>query len=206
MFSLGHSKKWRTLLFGGGLVLCGAVVTAAQGQEPVTKQVKMHTSIGDIVIELNTQKAPVSCENFMDYVKKGFYDDTIFHRVIPNFMIQGGGFTSDMRKKRTDPPIRNEWTNGLKNKRGTIAMARLGGRPDSATCQFFINVQDNPGLDQPRDGAGYAVFGKVVEGLDVVDKIKAVPTRSRGGHRNVPVEPVVIKQVVPVDEAARADD
>ena len=200
MFRFGYSKKLLAPLFGGVLILSGMVVTAAHGQGPVTNHVKMQTSLGDIVIELNRQKAPVTCENFMRYVNKGFYNGTIFHRVIPNFMIQGGGFTSDMQKKEADPPIRNEWTNGLKNTRGSIAMARLGGRPDSATCEFFINVQHNPGLDHPRDGAGYAVFGHVVEGLEVVDRIKVVRTTFRGASRDVPTEPVVIKQIVGLDD------
>jgi len=182
-----------------GNLLLGNLIADAWGEAPRVDRVKMITSLGDIVIELDHQKAPISCRNFLSYTDKKFYDGTIFHRVISSFMIQGGGFTKKMQKKQTDPPIRNEWTNGLKNKRGSIAMARLGGRPDSATCQFFINVQDNPGLDHPRDGAGYAVFGHVVEGLEVVDKIKVVPTTTRGGSRNVPIEPVVIKQMIALE-------
>lgn len=162
-------------------------------------QIKLTTTKGDIVLELDAAKAPISTENFLAYVDGGHYDNTIFHRVIPNFMIQGGGFTSDMKQRPTQKPIANEWKNGLKNKKYTVAMARLGdGRPnpktvDSATAQFFINVQDNSFLDQAQpDGGAYAVFGKVVQGMDVVDAIKGVRTTTKGGHENVPTEPVVI--------------
>ncbi len=159
-------------------------------------RIRMTTSMGDVVLELDTENAPVTTENFLAYVDDGHYDGTIFHRVIDGFMIQGGGFTPDMKQKRTRPGIANEWRNGLKNRRGTIAMARLGGKPDSATAQFFINVKDNAFLDQPQsDGAAYAVFGKVVEGMDVVDRIKGVRTGSKGGHDDVPTEPVVIESV-----------
>ncbi len=154
-------------------------------------QVKLATNHGDIIIELDEAKAPISSQNFLSYVDKGHYDGTIFHRVIPNFMIQGGGFSSDMQQKPTGAPIKNEWKNGLKNLRYTLAMARTSA-PDSATCQFFINVQDNAFLDEARGGAAYAVFGKVVTGTDVVDRIKAVKTASKGPHGDVPVEPVVI--------------
>lgn len=158
--------------------------------------IEMKTSAGTITLALDPKKAPVSAANFADYVRKGHYDGTIFHRVIDGFMIQGGGFTPDMKQKRTRPGIANEWRNGLKNRRGTIAMARLGGKPDSATAQFFINVKDNAFLDQPQsDGAAYAVFGKVVEGMDVVDRIKGVRTGSKGGHDDVPVQLVVIESV-----------
>jgi peptidyl-prolyl cis-trans isomerase A (cyclophilin A) len=158
--------------------------------------VLMTTSMGEIVIELDRARAPVSCANFLSYVDKGFYSGTIFHRVMPTFMIQGGGFTSDMVQKPTDPAITNEWRNGLKNVRGTIAMARLGGNPDSATSQFFINVVNNSGLDQPqRDGAAYAVFGRVLAGMQTVDAIRAVTTGNRGSHQNVPIEPVLIERV-----------
>lgn len=164
--------------------------------------VLMTTSKGDIAIELNREKAPISVANFLSYVDKKHYDGTIFHRVMANFMIQGGGFTPDMVQKPTDPTIKNEWTNGLKNTRGTIAMARLGGQPDSASAQFFINVVDNAGLDRPQaDGAGYAVFGKVVAGMKAVEAIKAVATTTRGQHQNVPVEPVLIQTVRRIDEA-----
>ncbi|MCC5822363.1 MAG: peptidyl-prolyl cis-trans isomerase [Planctomycetes bacterium] len=173
---------------------------AAAPAEPETKEtapviVRLETSKGNIDIELNQEKAPISVENFLKYVDDGFYNDTIFHRVIPNFMIQGGGFTEDMNQKPTRPGIKNEWRNGLSNTRGTIAMARLGRQPDSATAQFFINVADNAFLDEPRDGAGYAVFGKVTaESMEVVDAIRQVRTGNRGPHGDVPVEPVVIKK------------
>ncbi len=157
--------------------------------------VKLTTSRGAITIELDPVKAPISTENFLSYVKAGTYDGTIFHRVIANFMIQGGGFTPDMAKKPTSKPIKNEWQNGLKNMRGTIAMARLGGDPNSATNQFFINVVDNGFLDRPQsDGAAYAVFGKVTEGLDVVDAIRTVKTGNKAGHQDVPLEAVVISK------------
>jgi cyclophilin family peptidyl-prolyl cis-trans isomerase len=164
------------------------------GANPV---VVMETTMGTITIELNREKAPVSVENFLQYVKAGHYNGTIFHRVIPGFMIQGGGFTPDMTQKPTRDPIQNEATNKLSNARGTIAMARTG-EVRSATAQFFINVVDNSGLDHkslvPKD-FGYAVFGRVLSGMDVVDKIVGVRTTTRGGHQNVPVEPVVIKSV-----------
>jgi len=157
--------------------------------------VKLTTNHGDIVIELDEAKAPISVANFLSYVDKGHYDGTIFHRVIPGFMIQGGGFSSDMRQKPTDAPIKNEWKNGLKNARYTIAMARTSV-PDSATSQFFINVADNAFLDQARDGAAYAVFGKVTQGSDIVDKIAGVRTGNKGGHQDVPVEPVTIQKAL----------
>jgi cyclophilin family peptidyl-prolyl cis-trans isomerase len=163
-------------------------------------RVIMKTSLGDIVIDLNKTKAPISTDNFLRYVDEGFYAGTIFHRVIGNFMIQGGGFTADMQKKDTHEPIKNEWENGLKNMRGSIAMARTP-QPNSATSQFYINVVDNPFLDQPNGGAAYAVFGEVVDGMDVVDKIKAVKTSvDKSGMRDVPVEPVIIKEVVRVEK------
>ncbi|MBX3359291.1 MAG: peptidyl-prolyl cis-trans isomerase [Phycisphaeraceae bacterium] len=154
----------------------------------------MATSKGNIIIELNEEKAPISTANFLSYVDKDFYNGTIFHRVMDGFMIQGGGFTPDMEQKATDKPIKNEWKNGLKNVRGSIAMARTNVA-DSATSQFFINVQDNPGLDAPNDGAAYAVFGKVVAGMDVVDAIKSVETTTKRPHANVPVEPITINSV-----------
>ena len=163
--------------------------------------IEMKTSMGEIYLELNNELAPISTENFVAYAKDGYYDGTIFHRVIENFMIQGGGFDADMVKKKTREEIKNEWKNGLSNKRGTIAMARLGNRPDSATAQFFINVADNDFLDQPRDGAGYAVFGKVVKGMETVDKIRTTPTTTRGPYGDVPVETVVIEKVSVLDEA-----
>ena len=157
--------------------------------------VSMKTSKGEIVLELDKEKAPISVENFTKYVDKGFYDGTIFHRVIANFMIQGGGFTPDLKQKSTDAPIKNEWKNGLKNKRGTIAMARTAVA-DSATSQFFINIVDNDFLDQPRDGAAYTVFGRVVSGMETVDAIRAVKTGVKNGMGDVPVETVTIDKVV----------
>ncbi len=155
--------------------------------------VTLETSHGSIVLSLDDAKAPITVKNFLEYVDAGHYDGTIFHRVIDGFMIQGGGFTPDMQQKATRANIKNEWRNGLKNKRGAIAMARLGGNPDSASSQFFINVKDNAFLDQPQsDGAAYAAFGEVVKGMDTVDKIKVVKTKNHGGHENVPVTPVVV--------------
>ena len=161
-----------------------AIAPAAHAQT-----VKLATSMGDIVVELDAEKAPKTVANFVQYVKAGHYSSTIFHRVIDGFMVQGGGMTADMREKTTRPPIPLEAGNGLSNLRGTIAMARTNV-PDSATAQFFINVVDNQRLD--ARGGGYAVFGKVVEGMDVVDKIRTVPTGDKGMHQNVPITPVVI--------------
>jgi peptidyl-prolyl cis-trans isomerase A (cyclophilin A) len=159
------------------------------------QKVKLATSLGDIVVELDRAKAPKTVDNFVAYVKSGQYDGTIFHRVIENFMIQGGGMKPDLSEKATRAPIALESRSGLTNVRGTIAMARTMD-PNSATAQFFINVKDNPSLDQAnsRDGNGYAVFGKVVAGMDVVEKIRAVPVGDKGGHQNVPTTPVVIKK------------
>ena len=157
------------------------------------KKVKLETSMGDIVIELNEEAAPITAKNFLQYVQEGFYDGTIFHRVKPNFMIQGGGFTADMVQKKPHPPIVNEASNGLKNDRGTIAMARTSD-PDSATAQFFINHRNNDRLNYVENrNPGYAVFGEVIEGMETVDKIAAVKTATRMGMDDVPVEPVVIK-------------
>ena len=158
-------------------------------------RVIMTTTRGDLTIELDEENAPISTANFLSYVDNGDYDGTIFHRVIDGFMIQGGAFEPDMKQRRGRDPIKNEWKNGLSNTRGSIAMARLGNQPDSASNQFFINLSDNDFLDQPRDGAGYAVFGKVVEGMDVVDEIKGVKTTDRAGHSDVPAEPIVIESV-----------
>jgi len=158
-------------------------------------QVRLTTNHGDITIELDGDNAPISTENFLSYVDKGHYDGVIFHRVIDGFMIQTGGFTPDMEQKPTGKGIKNEWKNGLSNTRGTVAMARLGNQPDSATAQFFINVKDNEFLDAPRDGAGYTVFAKVVDGMDVVDAIKSVPTGDVKGMGDVPLDPVVIEKV-----------
>jgi peptidyl-prolyl cis-trans isomerase B (cyclophilin B) len=158
--------------------------------------VLIETSQGTIKAELDGDKAPVTVANFLAYVDDQFYDDTIFHRVIPDFMIQGGGFAPGMRQKTTKAAIKNESANGLTNKRGTLAMARTSA-PDSATAQFFVNLKDNTFLDRARaqDGVGYCVFGRVTEGLDVVDKIKDVPTGRRGTHENVPTQDVVIKSI-----------
>ena len=159
-------------------------------------QVVMETSEGTIKIELEDDKAPLTVANFLGYVDDHFYDNTIFHRVISNFMIQGGGFEPGMSQKKTNATIKNESANGLSNKRGTLAMARTSV-PDSASSQFFINVKDNLFLDkaQAQDRVGYCVFGRVIEGMDVVDKIKGVSTTSRGGHQDVPSRDVVIKSV-----------
>lgn len=154
--------------------------------------VVLKTSLGDIQIELFSEQAPISVQNFLTYVKTGFYNGTIFHRVIPGFMIQGGGMNPKMQQKPTRPPIKNEADNGLKNTRGTLAMARTQIK-DSATAQFFINVADNDFLDHGERDFGYAVFAKIIEGMDVVDKIAAVPTGSSGMHQDVPLKPVVIE-------------
>lgn len=167
-------------------------------QNPV---VLMQTSMGDITIELDAAKAPITVANFLDYVKDGFFDGTIFHRVIENFMVQGGGMTADMKQKKTKTPIKNEADNGLKNLRGTIAMARTQV-VDSATAQFFINVVDNDFLNHQGKtpmGYGYAVFGHVKEGMETVEAIRKVPTGSSGMHQDVPKEPVTITRVTVVD-------
>ena len=157
--------------------------------------VEMQTSMGTVVIELNSEKAPITVKNFLQYAKDGFYNGTIFHRTIEGFMIQGGGFTKDMNEKPTAGEIKNEASNGLKNERGTIAMARRQD-PNSASSQFFINHKDNTSqLDYPLNNGGYAVFGKVTQGMDVVDKIAKVPTGNKGMHQNVPIEPVIIQSV-----------
>jgi len=157
------------------------------------QRVALDTTMGTIVVELDAKAAPKTVANFLEYVKSGHYNNTLFHRVIGNFMIQGGGYTADLAEKPTRAPIPLESQNGLKNERGAISMARRGD-PNSATAQFFINVVDNPNLDFPRpDGNGYAVFGKVVEGMDVVDKIRAVQTTASGPHQSLPATPVVIK-------------
>jgi cyclophilin family peptidyl-prolyl cis-trans isomerase len=165
-----------------------------KGNAPM--KVKLTTSMGPIVIELDKAKAPISTENFVKYVESGHYNGTIFHRVIDNFMIQGGGFTDKMAQKPVQAPIKNESTNGLKNDNYTVAMARTSVR-DSATSQFFINIKDNDFLNysgETPQGFGYAVFGKVVEGKETVDKIKKVPTGNAMGHQNVPTTPVVIEK------------
>jgi peptidyl-prolyl cis-trans isomerase B (cyclophilin B) len=165
-------------------------------------QVTFTTDQGNIVLTLDTQAAPETCANFAQYVRDGFYDGTIFHRVISNFMIQGGGFTADMQQKPTRDTIQNEAKNGLKNTLGSIAMARTSA-PHSASSQFFINVQDNGFLDYPgQDGWGYCVFGQVTAGLDVVQAIAQVATTSRAGHADVPTEPVIIQQATLTEDDA----
>jgi peptidyl-prolyl cis-trans isomerase B (cyclophilin B) len=165
-------------------------------------KVNLDTTEGRIVLDLDTEKAPKTTENFAAYVRAGFYDGTIFHRVIEGFMIQGGGFEPGMTQKRTNPPISNEAANGLKNRAGSIAMARTSD-PHSASSQFFINGADNAFLDHRSptpDGWGYAVFGRVVEGLDVVERIISVPTTTRSGHQDVPAEDVLIEKAMVVEE------
>jgi cyclophilin family peptidyl-prolyl cis-trans isomerase len=179
-------------LVAGVLATVAPVPVTAKGNPMVL----ISTSQGDIKVELYADKAPETVKNFLGYVNAGYYDNTIFHRVIPGFMIQGGGFTADMKDKREGQKasIKNESSNGLKNDVGTLAMARTSD-PNSATSQFFINVKDNDFLNKEKaqDGVGYAVFGKVVQGMDVVKKIEQVPTSSKGMHQNVPTDAVVIK-------------
>ena len=185
----------KKIAFFAGSVLFAANLMAA---EPAKAQhVLITTTNGDIEIELDPVKAPISTKNFLAYVDKGFYTNTIFHRVIPGFMVQGGGFTAQMSQKPTDAPIKNEASNGLHNVRGTLSMARTND-PNSATSQFFINVADNAFLDPGRD-AGYAVFAKVVKGMDVVDVIVNSQTTTKQGMQNVPIDPVVIKSAKRID-------
>ena len=176
------------------LVLAAALTFAATGHaQQAAPRVKLATSAGDIVLELDAAKAPKTVENFLQYVKDKHYDGTVFHRVIDGFMIQGGGFTADMQQKPTRAPIALEANNGLKNDKYTVAMARTGN-PNSATSQYFINVKNNDSLNAPNpDGYGYTVFGKVVAGTDVVDKIRAVQTGNKGGMQNVPLETITIQ-------------
>jgi peptidyl-prolyl cis-trans isomerase B (cyclophilin B) len=186
----------------GGLALIASFAALA-----ASPQVELKTSMGSIVIELYPDKAPLSVENFLQYVKDGQYNGTLFHRVIPGFMIQGGGFDADFKQKATRKPVRNEASNGLKNEIGTISMARTPD-PHSATAQFFINVADNAQLDfrsPTPDGYGYTVFGKVVKGMDIVQRImKAQTGPGPAPHQNVPVKPIVIEQVLLVDASAPA--
>jgi peptidyl-prolyl cis-trans isomerase B (cyclophilin B) len=193
------SKSWFCGLLTAVVLVCGCGEGAKKANfernmmTSETKTVKLETSMGNIVIELNEQAAPVTVKNFLGYIEEGFYDGTIFHRVIPDFMIQGGGFTDQMVEKQTREAIINEAKNGLKNERGTIAMARKP-HPDSATVQFFINHRDNAPLNYVENGnPGYAVFGKIIEGMDVVDAIATVNTTTRMGYDDVPVKAVVIK-------------
>ena len=161
--------------------------------------IRLTTSMGDIDIELLKDAAPVTCENFLNYVASGFYEGTVFHRVIPGFVIQGGGMTADMNRKPTADPIRNEADNGLKNLRGTLSMARTAER-DSATSQFFVNLKDNVPLDHSARDFGYAVFARVTKGMDVVDEIAGVDTGRQGMHDDVPVTPIVIEKAAQLDE------
>jgi len=185
-----------------GLSLAGFI----NAQEKENPMVKLETSAGDITLELYTDKAPVTVENFLRYVNEGFYSGTVFHRVIRNFMIQGGGFDAKLSRKQTHAPIKNEAANALRNDRGTIAMARTSD-PNSATSQFFINTVDNASLnyrDPSPNGIGYCVFGRVVEGMDILDAIQAVPTGSRAGMRDVPLEDVIIKSAVRMEGKSSA--
>lgn len=167
--------------------------------------VSIETSKGTMYVALNESKAPISTKNFVTYAEEDYYNGTVFHRVIKGFMAQAGGFElsddGDLQKKPTKDPIANEWKNGLSNTRGTLAMARLGRQPDSATSQFFINLVDNPFLDQPRDGAGYAVFGRIVKGLDVLDAIGNAETGVQGVYADVPTDPIVIESVEVLSDA-----
>jgi len=181
--SLARAAAIATLLLAG-------VAASAQ-------TVKLSTTLGEIRIELDAEKAPKSTANFLQYVKAGHYDGTVFHRVIENFMVQGGGFNAKLEQKPTRPPIPLESRNGLANVRGSIAMARTND-PNSATSQFFINVVDNPFLDaeNSRDGNGYAVFAKVVSGMEIVDQIRVTPTENKGMHQNLPIKPIIITKAV----------
>jgi len=176
-----------------GLAMAGAWCLSAHAQ--AAPSVQFQTSAGDFVIELNAEKAPKTVENFLQYVNDKHYEGTVFHRVIDGFMVQGGGFTVAMAQKPTRGPIPLEAANGLRNDRGTIAMAR-SGNPNSATAQFFVNVVDNPGLNAPQpDGFGYAVFGKVSSGMETIDKIRTLPTGNKSGMQNVPLTPITINSV-----------
>ena len=181
--------------FAMAAALTAVLLAAPADGQAAEPTVKLETSMGDIVVQLNSRKAPLSTANFLQYVKSGFYDGTIFHRVIKGFMIQGGGLTQDMKEKSGHAPIKNEASNGLRNQRYTIAMARTSD-PDSATSQFFINTVNNRFLDadKAQDGVGYAVFGEVIKGTDVVRKIEAVPTTTHGNYQDVPATPVVNKR------------
>jgi peptidyl-prolyl cis-trans isomerase B (cyclophilin B) len=176
--------------------------TSTQGNPmSTTPHVKLQTNMGDILVELNAEKAPKTVASFLTYVKEGFYDGTVFHRVINNFMVQGGGFDTGMKQKQTNAPVENEADNGLKNNEYTLAMARTAD-PHSATAQFFINVANNDFLNHTAptpNGWGYAVFGKVIEGTDVVDKMKAVKTGTKGFHQDVPVEDIIIEKATVVE-------
>ena len=187
--------------FAMAAALTAVLLAAPADGQAAEPTVKLETSMGDIVVQLKSRKAPLSTANFLQYVKSGFYDGTIFHRVIKGFMIQGGGLTQDMKEKSGHAPIKNEASNGLRNQRYTIAMARTSD-PDSATSQFFINTVNNRFLDadKAQDGVGYAVFGEVIKGTDVVRKIEAVPTTTHGNYQDVPATPVVIKSATVLSE------
>ena len=178
------------------LLALGLAVSSSRADATKKPVVVMETNLGTIKIELDAEKAPLTVKNFLSYVDDKFYDGTVFHRVIKDFMIQGGGFLPGMKEKKTRDPIKNESSNGLSNKRGTIAMARTS-EPNSASSQFYINTVNNPNLDKANadDNVGYCVFGKVVEGLDVVDKIRKVDTGTKEGFKNVPTQDVVIKSI-----------
>jgi peptidyl-prolyl cis-trans isomerase B (cyclophilin B) len=190
------------------LALCAGAPSKAASSTPTpgksmstTPQVKLQTNQGDMLIQLDAEKAPKTVENFLTYVREGFYDGTVFHRVINNFMVQGGGFDTDMKQKQTHAPVENEANNGLKNNRYTLAMARTSD-PHSATAQFFINVADNDFLNftsPTPNGWGYTVFGSVIEGSDVVDKMKVVKTGNKGFHQDVPLENIVIEKATVVE-------
>lgn len=209
-FSFGSARALRHVALAVSLSSSVVAASTAYATSSTTKEgismstnprVSMQTSQGTILIELNAEKAPKTVENFLAYVKDGFYDGTIFHRVISGFMVQGGGFDANMKQKATNAPVENEANNGLKNNKYTLAMARTAD-PHSATAQFFINVADNDFLNftsPTPNGWGYAVFGEVVEGTEVVDAIKAVKTGNRGFHQDVPVEAVVIEKATIVE-------
>ncbi len=188
----------RTIAAGVALLVASACSASEEPRKPAAPGgkilVTMKTSLGDVRIELDSERAPISVENFLAYVDDGFYDGTVFHRVIPNFMVQGGGFDSDMNQKSTRPSIKNEAKNGLKNEAGTLAMARTSD-PDSASSQFFINLVDNDFLNNGSRDFGYAVFARVVGGMDIVEKIAAVPTGNSSGHQNVPLDPVTLVSI-----------
>ena len=187
----------RTLIFSMMLLLTTTFSFATENKMSDTpSKVKLTTSLGEIIIQLNPEKAPISSANFLTYVNEGFYNGTIFHRVIPGFMAQGGGFDTDFNQKTVHDPIKNEADNGLSNKRGSIAMARTNV-PDSATAQFFINYKDNASLNHTSptpSGWGYAVFGEVIEGMDIVDEMAKQPTGNRGGHQDVPKADIIVEK------------
>ncbi len=187
----------RAFIFSMMLLLTTTLSFATENKMSDTpSKVKLTTSLGEIIIQLNPEKAPISSANFLTYVNEGFYSNTIFHRIIPGFMAQGGGFDTDFKQKAVHDPIKNEADNGLTNKRGSIAMARTNV-PDSATAQFFINYKDNAFLNHTNptpSGWGYAVFGEVIEGMDVVDAMAKEPTSNRGGHQDVPKTDIIIEK------------